>query len=730
MASMPLGNPLGSAIKLFQAGRLSEARLHCSLVLRRQPKNFDALYLMGVINEREGKLDEATIHFRKALAVKPRSFDVLLNLGITELKLGRYEAAIDSTRKAITASPSHALAHDVSGMILAETGQHEAAVASFQKALSIAPGNADVHMHLGSVLLMMGRFEHAVTSLQAALAINPKLANAHHVLGASLMALRRHSEAVIHLQKALAIDPRLMNAHRDLGLALRELGQHDMAIASFRAGLAINPHHPSTLNALGNTLKQLRSYDSALTSYQRVLDQDPDDPNALSMSAFLRRMICDWDGIDQIEGRLIENVRNDRAAIMPFPFLAVTDDMADQRRCAQKYWNRRNVTTMRSTASIRRTRGDKLRIGYLSADFHAHATAYLMAQLFEEHDRSRFEVFGFSDGPDDGSPMRQRLMSAFDHFIDLREDSSDSAARRIAGHDIDILVDLKGHTEFARLEILAERPAPVQAHYIGYPGTLGTDFVDYMIVDPIVVRPDESIHFTERLVYLPTCYQVNDRNRPRGATETTRASCSLPDKGFVFCNFNNSYKITPSVFDVWMRLVKAIPGSVFWLLSDNEWADENLRREAQARGVPPDRLVFAPRLRMDEHLGRHRLADLFLDTFPYNAHTTGSDALWAGLPVLTLAGQSFASRVAASLLHAVGLPELIVHDVAEYERVALELATDQPRLADLWQRLERNLETAPLFDVDGMRRNLETAYVEMWTTHSRGEAPKSFHVAG
>jgi predicted O-linked N-acetylglucosamine transferase (SPINDLY family) len=352
-----------------------------------------------------------------------------------------------------------------------------------------------------------------------------------------------------------------------------------------------------------------------------------------------------------------------------------------------------------------------------------------MAQLFEEHDRSQFDVFAFSHGPDDDSPMRRRLVAAFDRFIDVQQDSDEDAARRIAELGIDILVDLKGHTEFARLEILARRPAPVQVHYIGYPGTLGTDFVDYLIVDPVVVRPDEAADFTEQLVFLPQCYQVNDRMRPGGTGNASRESCGLPRGGFVFCNFNNSYKITPDLFDIWMRLVKMVPDSVFWLLSDNQWADENLRREAQAHGVTADRLIFAPRLGLEEHLARQPLADLFLDTAPYSAHTTASDALWMGLPVLTIAGRSFASRVAASLLHAVHLPELVTHDRVEYERVALDLASDRQKLSALRRRLRENLLTAPLFDIARTRRDLEAAYCQMWEIYVRGEAPSSFRVA-
>jgi predicted O-linked N-acetylglucosamine transferase (SPINDLY family) len=352
-----------------------------------------------------------------------------------------------------------------------------------------------------------------------------------------------------------------------------------------------------------------------------------------------------------------------------------------------------------------------------------------VAELFETHDRSRFEVFAFSYGDDDGSPMRRRLERAFDGFFDVRGLGDEAIAQRIREQEIDIAIDLTGHTSGSRVEILAARPAPVQLHYIGYPGTLGADFIDYLIVDPFLVPPEEQQHYSEALIYLSQCYQANDRKRVASERPPSRAEAGLPAEGLVFCCFNQAYKITPAFFGAWMRLLLAVPDSVLWLLSDNRWADDNLRREAAARGVAPERLVFAPKLPMEEHLARHRLADLFLDTFPYNAHTTASDALWMGLPVVTCAGRSFASRVAGSLLHAVGLSELITGDVAEYERLALALAREPARLAAMCRRLEAARASAPLFDLDRTRGEIERAYEEVWETHRRGEVPRTFMLA-
>src|SRR5262249_19594976 len=358
--------------------------------------------------------------------------------------------------------------------------------------------------------------------------------------------------------------------------------------------------------------------------------------------------------------------------------------------------------------------------------FYQHATAYLMAELFEKHDPGRFEIIGVSFGRDDRSEMRARLIAAFDQFLDVRAKSDAEVARLLSELKVDIAVDLKGYTRDGRPRILAHRPAPIQVNYLGLPGTMGADFIDYIITDEVVLPFDQHSFYSERIVHLPDCYQPNDRRRQIAERTPARAEVGLPERGFVFCSFNNNWKITPEVFDVWMRLLKAINGSVLWLLRDNATAEQNLRKEALARGVDPRRLVFAPRMKLEDHLARHRLADLSLDTPPCNAHTTASDALWAGLPVLTCMGKAFAGRVTASLLNAIGLPELVTSNMADYEALALTLAGDPARLRNIKAKLARNRETDPLFDTDRFRRGIEAAYTKMWEIWQTGATPESF----
>lgn len=688
----PRYDALTHATRLFRAGKIAEAARHCSKVLRENPQSLGALSLLGVIRERQGDWAQAVILFRKALAIDPRSPPVLINLGIALLMSGSAAEAAGVLEKAVVRDPRQAMAHRALGAAFQRLGRGQEAADSFRNALSLHPNAADLHLDLG----------------------------------ATLLSLRQAQAAIESLWQAVAINPNLVEAHRTLGLAFRDIGRNEAALESFEAALRINSRDIATLNSLGNLHKREGRYDAAIAAYDKILELDQSDANALSMAVFVRRQICDWARLDQLERSLIEHVHNDTAAILPFPFLAVSDDPEEQLRCARQFWIRRASSS--ASARFAPQNRDKLRIAYLSSDFHDHATARLMAQLFEEHDRSQFDILAFSYGPHDASPMRDRLLGAFNEFIDIRSVSDADAAQMILDKGVDILIDLKGHTDDARLGILSYRPAPVQAHYIGHPGTLGTDCVDYLIADPIVVPTENERYFVEQIVYLPHSYQVNDRKREITTFDIIRGHYGLPENRFVFCNFNNSYKISPMVLDVWVNIIKETPDSVLWLLSDNHQAEQNLRFEAQRRGISAERLVFAPRVPVPEHLGRHALADLFLDTWPYGAHTTGSDALWAGLPLVTFRGRSFASRVCASLLEAVGLSELIATDLEGYSQLAIELAATPLRLKQIRATLCERRDIAPLFDPGSTCRSLEEAYRQMWRIRCSGEAPRAIRL--
>jgi predicted O-linked N-acetylglucosamine transferase (SPINDLY family) len=464
-----------------------------------------------------------------------------------------------------------------------------------------------------------------------------------------------------------------------------------------------------------------------MVCYRRALELMPEFHAARIKLLHQLQHACIW-GADALGDTLETHIRIVRQVvreepvtpynrISPFSFLALPGTTAsEQKRCAEKGAQHafQPLVSLREKLGFdfKREPGQKIHVGYLSADFHDHATMRLMAEVFELHDRSRFHITAYSSGPDNGSAMRARAKNAFDKFVDIRDDSLEGAARKIHADRIDILVDLKGYTQHSRSAILALRPAPVQVNYLGYPGTMGADFVDYLIADRFIIPPEHFEHYSEKVVWLPDCYQPNDRTRPRLAAPS-RESCGLPDAGMVFCCFNQTYKITPEIFDVWCRLLQAVPGSVLWLLAKPH-VEDNLRREAERRGVDPERLVMAPGLAPEKHLARLQCADLFLDTIPYNAHTTCSDALWMGLPVITCVGETFPSRVAGSLLTAMGMPELITYNLEDYYALALSLALDREKREGMRNKIIALRDTAPLFDSVRFTRNLEAVYEKMW----------------
>lgn len=629
----------------------------------------------------------------------------------------------------------HALAqdpHDLEALRLLGTSllyqaRHEEALAPLREVHLRAPRRGSGH-RLGYCYLALGQYRDAELVLEREVRRYPDLINARNALGVSLINQSRREDALAVFLDAAKLDPDSAESNSNVGSLLTELGRHDEAIAYLQRAVQASPGLAEAHFNLGAALQRLKRYNEATVSLQKALDLAPRMSYALGHLVWNKISQCRWDGLDAQVAELRRQVRDEEIPAAPFTFIAVSDDPREQRQCAELH--------VRATVPVRPApmwkgehyRHQKVRVAYLSADFCEHATSHLMAGLFERHDRSRFEFAAISYGPDDGSQMRARLVRAFGKFVEARTLADAQVARMLRDMEIDIAVDLKGHTTDSRFGILAHRPAPIQVAYLGYPGTTGADFMDYVLADRRVIPESEQPFYAEKVVYLPDCYQVNDASRRIAERAPARAQVGLPLDAFVFCCFNNSYKIMPRLFDIWMRLLRDIPSSVLWLLEDNAAARCNLEQEAQTRGVAPDRLVFAPRLPQADHLARHRLADLFLDTLPCNAHTTASDALWAGLPLLTCTGRTFPGRVAASLLQALGLPELIARTLPEYEALALNLARNPRALSELRARLADMRASAPLFDTDRMRRSLESAYQAMWQMQQRGERPQAFSV--
>lgn len=640
--------------------------------------------------------------------------------------LGRAE---ELYRTVLNVQPDHVDALHYLGVMRLQQSRHDEAVSLIGEALRHRPNFPDALCNRGTALQALNRLEEAVMSYDTAIAIRPDYANALFNRGNALRILGHYTDALASYDKALAIQPDFAVAHTNRGNALDALGRHEAALASYDKALAIRPRYPEALCCRGSVLRKLMRFKDALETFQRVAAIDAGFRHVQGEIAIARGNLCKWQGHDRLVRRLIDGINAGHPVSLPFALLTQLDDPAAQLKCAAAFVRDLHPARQQPLWTGERYHHDRIRIAYLSADFHDHATAYLAAGLFERHDRERFEIIGISCGPDQPGAMRTRLVAAFDRFVNIRAMGDPEAARLLREHEIDVVVDMKGFTLDARLDILAHRPAPIQVSYLGYPGTMGASYIDYIIADELVIPPSDHACYAERIVYLPDCYQVNDSRRSIAEQTPSRTDWGLPERGFVYCCFNNNYKITPDIFDIWMRLLSRVPGSVLWLLEDNTTAAQNLRREAQRRGVAPERLVFAQRIDLPEHLARQRRADLFLDTLPVNAHTTASDALWAGLPLLTCKGRAFAGRVAASLLQTVGLPELVTDSLADYEAQALMLATSPDKLTGIRTQLAHNRMTHPLFDTDRFCRHIESAYITMWERYQRDESPTSFTVA-
>jgi protein O-GlcNAc transferase len=706
-------------------GRLDEAEAVYLSLLQRQPKAAEVLHSLGVLQAQRQNLDQALVWMGRAADAAPGHVTARLNRGNLLRALGRREEALSSYNDALGIESGHLDTLINRAALLMELGRREAALLDYELVLKMTPDHLETLLRHGGLLLALDRPAEAVSSYERALTIKPDFVEALNSRGIAQARLGRRAEALESYDRAVNVAPGNAETFNNRGALLADMGRYEEALASYDRAIAIKPEFPGFIDNRAGLLRMMGRHEQVAQAYSRLLQLTPDDGHALGHKLYADTQICEWSKREADIKCLLRHVESG-AHILPFTVLVTVDSGVAQLECARNYARRKYPVPANNPFTSTPGHHGRIRVAYLSADFHLHATAQLMAELFERHDRERFEVSAWSFGPETGDAMRARLRAAFEHFHDVRDVSDGDLVTRLRAAEIDIAVDLKGYSKGCRPGVFAKRVAPVQVNYLVYPGTTGADYMDYIIGDAEVIPEGDEVFYSEQVVRLPDSYQVNDTKRVIAGHVPTRAEAGLPASGFVFCCFNNNYKITPEVFDVWMRLLKAVPGSVLWLLEDNAAASRNLRREAQARGVDAGRLVFAGRVLPPDHLARHRVADLFLDTLPCNAHTTASDALWAGLPVLTCRGNAFAGRVAASLLRAVGLPELVVDDLGAYETLAIRLATAPGELAGLKARLLQNRLTHPLFDIERYRRHLESAYAAMIEQHRQGKSPRGF----
>ena len=752
----------GLALVYAQAGQLETARQCLDRALGLHPARAELHFLRGEVLGGLGRRDEAVGGYRQALALRPDYFEALVNLGDALLQLERPGDALEVLDAAARLRPRDPAALNNRGNALQSLKRHGEALQCFDAVLEQLPDHPDVLNNRASALLSLSRYDEAEASSRQALAARGEhwrawrnLARAQAARGAVEESLASLDAAVVHgapafdaryerallqaglqrfgdaersLEEALALDPGAAGAWSDLGVVLLHREQYARALEACDRALALDAHNAKAWAGRGLALRLLERYDEAIPAYENAIRLGADAPYLAGPLAWLRLNACDWNAHADDAPGVTAAVLAGEPACEPFELLFLSDRAAAQLRCAATFAADKSPAPARPLWTGERYRHDRIRVAYVSADFRDHPTAYLIAGLLERHDRARFEVHGYSIGPREPGAYASRIEAACERFEHVAGLADREFAARLREREIDIAVDLMGYTRFNRSGVYAMRPCPVQVGYLGFPATVGAPWMDYVLADAAVIPPGLDAHYAEKVVRLPDCFQVNDAARAAAGRVPARAELGLPERGTVFCSFNKGAKITSAMFAAWTEILRACAGSVLWLQRGSARAQDNLRREAEARGVAGARLVFADVVPYPEHLARLRRADVALDTLPFNGGATTSDALWAGVPVVTLPGEAFAARMTFSQLAALGVRELATASLAEYGALAIRLGSDAPQLAAVRQKLEQNRATWPLFDTDRFRRQLESAYETLWRRAEEGLPPASFSV--
>jgi len=711
------------AISLYKQRRFNEAINEFSSLLSAYPRHLAGNNEKASALAELGRYDEALSYIENALKINPNYAEALLNKGNVLGKLKRFDDSMLAFKQAVKLNPNMPDLQLGIGNIFRELKRYDGAFAAYDKALALKADLAEAWLGRGNVFTDLKRHDEALVAYDKALALKSDLEGAWFGRGNVFLDLKRYDEACAAYDKALALKSDLEGAWLGRGNVFFDLKRYDEAFAAYDKALALKPDLAEAWLGRGNVFSHLKRYDEAFVAYDKAFAIKPDLVGVEGARLRSKMDSCNWDNFASDCNHLIGSVKSNKTNTLPFVLLEINSSVEDQFNCAELWVQKNYPPAIKPFWAGELYKHDKIRIGYVSADFRQHPVAYLMAGVFECHNKSRFDVVAISIGPKDNSELRQRLERSFDKFIDASALSVDEIATKIKNAEIDILIDLNGFTQNARTEVFARRPAPIQVNYLGYLGTMGAEYIDYIVADRTVIPETQKHLYMEKIIYLPNSFQPTDRQRHISDKIFMRADCGLPQEGFVFCNFNAHYKITPDVFDIWMRILMRVNGSVLWLVAGNPTTESNLKKEALVRGVNAERLIFAPPVPLPEHQARLRLADLFLDTLPYNAGATASDTLWAGIPLLTCIGDTFVGRMAASVLEAISLPELITTTPEAYERMAVDLATHPEKLAAIRHKLAENRLTTPLFNTRLFTKHIEAAYIAMHERHQAGLAP-------
>lgn len=721
-----------------------------------QPQDFVSLYTSGVEAFNKNEFSTALSLFESALQQNSGFAQLWYNLGLCCGKLGRFQESLTHLNQALVLKPDYSEAKilrdgiaeslqariqqhaakpvaDISeklkaGLELQNAGKLDEAENIFHEILTDNPNDVPSLFSLGGIEHNRKNPEKAVTYFERAIALNPNFSPLWYNLGIVQQSLKKFDQALASFDKALSLDPMNVEVMTNRGGLLAEMKRHKDALLNYEELLKIDPNNQKALCNRGILLTDVKFHDLAIHTFDRLYQLNPDYEFAAGLLCFAKMHACQWDNLEELGKAIVQGVKDGKKVSQTLPLTAISAD-PQIHLLGARIFGKHYCQTQQPMWCGEVYKHKKIRVAYVSPDLREHPVGHLTTSLFENHDKSRFEIYAMSLGFDDQSQIQKRMKAAFDQFIEVRHLRSKEIAAMIKSMEIDILVDMAGYTADSRTDIFAYRPAPVQINYLGYSSTMGLDFIDYIIADRYIIPEDSRQFYSEKVVYLPDTYLPTDAKVQIAETTPPREHYGLPPAGFIFCSFNHDYKINPAMFDVWMRLLQHKPGSVLWLMKLNESAERNLRQEAARRGVDPARIVFATRVdRIEDHLARYKMADLFLDTSPCNAHSTASDVLRAGLPIVTFRRQAFAGRVAASLLNLLGLPELVTDSLAAYEKLAMQLADDHELLQSFKTKLLNNLVTSKLYDTAAYCRNLEKAYELVWQRCQRGEAPDHISV--
>ena len=725
----PLELMLQQAVQAFQDRNFMSAEVTLSNVLRAYPKSLPALQILGLIKAMQAKHAEAAELLKKAVRISPNDPSLQYNLAKALMESGAGAEALPYHKRATELMPSNAEAWLNYGKSLSYLDRHQEAIAIYERALNINEGYAEAYLNRGASFKALKRYVEANLSADKALEINPSLFEAWSNKGIALKELKRYDEALASYEKALSIHPQYHEAWNNLGVTYKELKRYDEALASYEKALSIHPQHHEAWYNKGIIFTELKRYDEGLASFSKAASLKADQDYFLGVLTDIKMLMANWQDLDKDIDLITEKIKLGEKAITPFALLAISNSSALHLEAAQ-IWTKDKFPVNMALPILGKNTHEKIRIGYFSADFQRHPVAFLTAELFEVHDRERFEIYGFSlRSASPGDDMVARLTDAFDGFFDVENKSDEDIAQLAREMEIDIAIDLGGHTRWARTGVFSCRAAPIQVNYLGYPGTMGADYMDYIIADRTLIPGSSQVDYLEKVAYLPNSYMVDDSKRQVSKKIFTRGEFNLPENQFIYCCLNNSYKFNKKLLASWAKILLEVNDSVLWLSENNEPFMRNVLQEFSKLNIDKERIIFAGKLDlMSEHLARLSLADLFLDTLPFNAHTTAVDALKGGLPVLTLLGETFAGRVAGSVLNAIDLPELITHSQEEYESLAIELGTNPALLKKIKEKLITNQATTPLFNTPLFTRHIEAAYSKMYQRYQLDQAPDHIYI--